>query len=103
MTIGKHNEAIACYDKAIEIDPMYADAWNNKGFSLDELGKYQEAEACYDKALEIDPQDAVAWYNRGQSFKSIGMYKEAIEAFKNFIRFATSKYAGHIEKNKRNY
>ena len=28
--LGRDEEAIECYDKAIEIDPEYADAWNSK-------------------------------------------------------------------------
>ena len=61
--LGKYEEAIATYDKAIEIDPQYADAWNNKGSALGCLGKYEEAIAAYDKAIEIDPQYAVVCYS----------------------------------------
>ena len=28
---GKYEEAIASYDKAIELDPKYTNAWNGKG------------------------------------------------------------------------
>ena len=30
-TLGRNDEAIACYDRALEIDPRDARAWNNKG------------------------------------------------------------------------
>ncbi|MFQ5862912.1 MAG: tetratricopeptide repeat protein, partial [Candidatus Brocadiales bacterium] len=29
--LGRDQEAIKCYDKALEIDPKYAKAWYNKG------------------------------------------------------------------------
>ena len=31
LKLGKYDEAIKAYNKAIEIDPHCADAWNNKG------------------------------------------------------------------------
>ncbi|MBN1234767.1 MAG: tetratricopeptide repeat protein, partial [Methanotrichaceae archaeon] len=40
---GKLNEAIQAYNKAIEINPQYADAWSNKGICLGIQGKYDEA------------------------------------------------------------
>ncbi|NET57784.1 MAG: tetratricopeptide repeat protein [Symploca sp. SIO2E6] len=39
----------------IEIEPDYANAWNNRGFALHKLDKYQEALTSYDKAIEIQP------------------------------------------------
>ena len=38
--LEKYNEAIECYDKALEIEPNYAGALNNKGAVLDKLEKY---------------------------------------------------------------
>ena len=32
--LKKYKEAIECYDKAIEINPKYVNAWFNKGASL---------------------------------------------------------------------
>ena len=34
----KYEKSIECYDKALEIDPKNATAWNNKGLALDNLG-----------------------------------------------------------------
>jgi superkiller protein 3 len=48
-------EAIASYDKALEIKPDFHEAWNNRGNALDNLGRLEDAIASYDKALEIKP------------------------------------------------
>ena len=51
--LGKYDEAIKCYDKAIEIDPNDADVWNNKGLALNSLGNNDEAKKCYDRSREL--------------------------------------------------
>jgi tetratricopeptide (TPR) repeat protein len=56
----KHEEAIKCYDKALECDPEYSNAWNNKGYTLGRLRKYEAAIECFDKALEFDHGNAYA-------------------------------------------
>ncbi len=92
---GNYEQAITCYDKALEIDPDYAFAWNNKGAALYYLGRYDEAITCYDKALEIDPgfEPAITnrnialnklkeeWYNYGVAYYEVGRYEEAIVGF----------------------
>jgi tetratricopeptide (TPR) repeat protein len=54
--LGKHDEAIRCFDKAFEINPKFAiGVLINKGDTFHSLGRYDEVMECYDKALEIDP------------------------------------------------
>jgi len=65
---GKFDEAIKCYDKAIQLDPKIADAWNNKGESLRNKGKFDEAMKCYDKAIELDPKNVFALNNKAFAF-----------------------------------
>ena len=57
---GKYEEAIASYDKAIEIDPKYTKAWINKGNALRKLGRHEDAIVCYDRAIELDPKNTLA-------------------------------------------
>ena len=54
--LGKYEEAIVEYDKALKVNPKYVDAYNNKGLSLHNLGRYEEAILEYDKALKINPK-----------------------------------------------
>jgi tetratricopeptide (TPR) repeat protein len=41
--LGKHKEALSCYDKALRINPKLAEAHYNKGLSFALLGKQKEA------------------------------------------------------------
>jgi tetratricopeptide (TPR) repeat protein len=43
-------------DKAIEIEPQHAMAWNSKGIAFGSQGKYNEALQAFDKAVEINSQ-----------------------------------------------
>jgi len=58
----RYDEAIKCFDRAIEIEPINPEwgfIWGNKGFAFEQSGRYEEAIKCYDKALEIDPDDGI--------------------------------------------
>ncbi|UXM84179.1 protein kinase domain-containing protein [Methanococcus aeolicus] len=79
--LGKYNEAIKCYDKALQLNPNYAEVWNNKGAALDDLGKYKEAIKCYDKALQLNPNNANARNNKGLALGDLGKYNEAIKCY----------------------
>lgn len=83
--LGKYEEAISYFDKAIALNPRDALAWVNKGTALGNLGKFQEAVKCYDKALEINPREALTWNNKGISLAKLGRYEETIFCFDKAI------------------
>ena len=55
MDLGKLDEAIDAYNKALSIKPDYAEAHNNMGNVLRDLGKLNEAIDAYNRALSIKP------------------------------------------------
>jgi Flp pilus assembly protein TadD len=52
---GLWKEATQRWEKAAEIDPTYAAAWNNLGIGHEQLGQFTEARNAYEKALELEP------------------------------------------------
>ena len=42
------------YDKAIRLDPNYANGYNSRGIAYRKLGKYAEADADKAKACSLD-------------------------------------------------
>ena len=69
---GKLDEAVACYRRALELKPDFAEAHNNLGVALKEQGKLDEAVACYRRALELKPDFAEAHNNLGIALKDQG-------------------------------
>ncbi|HKM54151.1 MAG TPA: tetratricopeptide repeat protein, partial [Isosphaeraceae bacterium] len=51
-------EAVACYRRALQLKPDYAEAHSNLGNALKDQGKLNEAVACYRRALELKPDYA---------------------------------------------
>ena len=62
--LGKYEDSIKAYDKTIELEPTYANAYSNKGLALGQLGQYEEAIKVFDKAIELNPHNADAIKNR---------------------------------------
>ncbi|WP_149989633.1 tetratricopeptide repeat protein [Microcystis aeruginosa] len=80
--MGKeYEQAIASFDRALEIKPDYHQAWNNRGVALDILGRFEQAIASYDRALEIKPDKHEAWYNRGVALDILGIFEQAIASY----------------------
>ncbi len=71
-------QVLADYDKAIELSPMTAVAWFDKGNILYELGDYTSAIAAYNKAIELQPNLGEAYYNRGYIHLKLGNQKAGI-------------------------
>ncbi|MDB9543157.1 tetratricopeptide repeat protein [Microcystis aeruginosa CS-1036] len=80
--MGKeYEQAIASYDRALEIKPDYHEAWFIRGIALGNLGRFEEAIASYDRALEFKPDKHEAWCNRGIALGNLGRFEEAIASY----------------------
>ena len=63
--LGKLEEAIEAYKKAIALKPDYAKAYYNMGVTLKDQGKLDEAIEANKKATTLKPDYAEAYYNMG--------------------------------------
>jgi len=83
--LGRHEEALDAYNKAIEIDPQFTEAWYGKGFALGRLDRDEEALDAFNKVIEIDPQFTEAWYGKGFVLGELERYKDALAAYNKAI------------------
>ena len=70
------------YEKALRLNPKYAEAMNNLGTALYSEKKYGSAEKLYKKALKLSPRDATMYGNLGTLYFVQGNAKKGAEAFR---------------------
>jgi Tfp pilus assembly protein PilF len=56
-------EATYRFEKAVELDPTYPEAWNNLAIAHEQLGNFPEANNAYTKAVELDPGNVLIRQN----------------------------------------
>ncbi|MEG4858311.1 CHAT domain-containing protein [Microcoleus sp. K1-B6] len=84
--LGQYEEAIAAYDKALEIDPEFHCAWNRKGITLNYWGRYSEAIAAFNECLKIQPEFHSAWNGKGNALNHLERYSEALKVFNKCLK-----------------
>lgn len=55
---GLWKEAIYRWERAVELDPTYAAAFNNLAIAYEHEGLFEKAKAAYETALKLDPKNA---------------------------------------------
>jgi protein O-GlcNAc transferase len=79
--LGRFDEAITYYRRALALDPDYVEALYNHGNILLRLKRCDEALTSYNRALAIAPEFVEAIHNRGNTLFELGHYEEAIADF----------------------
>jgi type IV pilus biogenesis/stability protein PilW len=91
-----YSKAIQAYQKVIELDPGYAEAYNNLGIIYQEAGDLDRALASYQKAIEINPKSEKALNNLGVLLYLKGRYEESIQAFQKALTLNANNIESHI-------
>jgi tetratricopeptide (TPR) repeat protein len=63
--LKQYKQALDAYDKAIQIQPEYLDAWSGRGYVLNNLERYQAAIDSFDKVIKIQINSPEVWNARG--------------------------------------
>jgi tetratricopeptide (TPR) repeat protein len=61
--LNKYQDAIEKFEKAIELEPNYVDAYLNLGIILSEIGKYKESIEKFKKVTNLDDSSIEAYFN----------------------------------------
>jgi lipoprotein NlpI len=78
---GDLERAISDYNKAIELNPEYANAFNNRGNTYYALGNIEHAIADFNKAIAFDPKLDVAYNNRGLAYQIKRNFDKAVSDY----------------------
>ena len=78
-------KALPYFEKAVESDTTYADAWAQAGFCNEKLGKHGEALEASKKAVNLRPS-AESFFNIGLASFYLKQYREAADAYRQAIK-----------------
>ncbi|MDI6768385.1 MAG: tetratricopeptide repeat protein [Anaerolineales bacterium] len=105
--LGRSDEAIAEFQKAIQLDPKLAHPHNGLGNVYPDLGRSDDAIAEFQKAIQLDPQDAAPYYGLGNVYYDLKRYDDALAANQRAIQldpnnpYAHNNLAGEYVKQRR--
>lgn len=88
-------DALHALQKATELLPNDADAFNNLGIVLTDLGRLNEAVSSCRRALKIKPDDARAYNNLGNALKGLGQLADAVKSFRRAVEIKPDYAKAH--------
>ncbi|MFN2529712.1 MAG: tetratricopeptide repeat protein [Pyrinomonadaceae bacterium] len=78
-------KAVGYFDKAVEADVNYAEAWAQSGFCNEKLGRHSEALEASRRAVTLRPS-AESYFNIGLANFYLKQYRDATEAYRQAIK-----------------
>ena len=78
LMVRKYSQAVADFQRAIEIAPDFPDAYNNMGASYGNMNYHQKAYECYKKALNLRTNYPNALIGIIAAEKNLGLCEEAL-------------------------
>jgi tetratricopeptide (TPR) repeat protein len=92
------DQALASLNRALEINPKYAEALWLKGFVVAESSPYGEAMdalnhslQCFDDSIKANPNDANPWFYKGLLLDTLGRDAEAIVCLNRALELFNAK------------
>ncbi|MGQ0542543.1 MAG: trypsin-like peptidase domain-containing protein [Blastocatellia bacterium] len=98
--------ALSFFEKAVETDPNYTEAWYQAGFCYGLLGRHADSLKASKQAAKLRPDWAATYVNIGASSFALGQFREAAEAYRQAIKLdddnPDTQYAYGLSLNKLN-
>ena len=77
---GRYDEAMACFDRCLALDPGYADALVGKAMVHAAKGEIDAAIVVAQRLIEMHPDDVLGYTNLSMFYQRAGRIAEAEEA-----------------------
>jgi tetratricopeptide (TPR) repeat protein len=79
--LNRYDEALFCFNKTIDLDPLDKKAYYAKAFAYEKLDQYEEALKNMNKFLELEQNSSYGFAFKGEILNKLEKYNEAIKCF----------------------
>ena len=88
--MNENEKAINCYEKVINLDPLFIHSYNNLGLIFRNLGEINKAKKYFLKITDLNPKYPNAYNNLGFIYADAGDYKKAIDNYITALKYDNS-------------
>ena len=81
LQMGNRKDAIASFEKAVDLNPKNSYARNNLGLALIYDKRFEEAADMLEQAVELEPVEAYMWNNLGMAYEQLDRLEDARAAY----------------------
>jgi len=96
---NKHTEALNHFNTAIELQPGFGEAFNNRGVVFIKLQKYSEATRDFSSAITAKSNYAEAYFNRGVAEYNLGDKTTACQDWQRAIQLGYQAASDSYKSN----
>ncbi|MHC4573731.1 MAG: tetratricopeptide repeat protein [Planctomycetota bacterium] len=89
------DEAVACFQDALRIDPQFSRARSNLGKVFFKQGKFEKTIASFDKVLRLKQNSPDAYYYMGLAYAQLGKPNQAISSYYEALRLEPDHKEAH--------
>lgn len=86
LSLDDFAKALPNFERAVELDPNYAEAWYQAGFCYGVVGRHAEALKASKQAARLRPEWPETYVNIGASNYALGNYKDAADAYRQALK-----------------
>jgi len=84
-SLRNFEQAIQYFQRAIDMNPLFADAYNGLAYAYLRSGQEELARNTIDKLIALAPDEANSWDSRGELYTVLGGFDDAEAAFKQAL------------------
>ena len=87
LNLKNWQNAASVFQKAIDFDDKYVEAYNNIGVAYSHMGEDEKAVKNYNRAIQIKKDYSNAYNNLASHYDDIGNYNDAVKNYVNALEF----------------
>jgi tetratricopeptide (TPR) repeat protein/predicted Ser/Thr protein kinase len=93
----KFKEAIPYYSKALEIDSLYKEAYNQLAYDYNDLGDFDKSIWAINKYISLAPNEANPYDTRADLYAWNGKIEQAVNSYKRALEIKPDFYASQLK------
>ncbi|NOQ97591.1 MAG: tetratricopeptide repeat protein, partial [Calditrichae bacterium] len=103
----KYTRAIAEFNRALELDPNYAEIYNGLAYTYGDMKQFDKADECLSSYANLVPGDANPYDSMAEYYMRTGRIEKAIDKYKEALEvkpdFGCEKYLGWLYATREDY